>query len=141
MFSHIRESIPYLGRDFDRGVRGTGEGGGGHRRDIASVRLPEEGPRCRTGRWDDPERRNTLASHDREPRTLGHRSGLGGRPGQPIWEGLYNVSYTDKADAPIYDRLVQERGDVPAEVRQTAERTLREVERAMDFRVPRPLAR
>ncbi|MBH5338654.1 hypothetical protein IHE55_29275 [Streptomyces pactum] len=51
------------------------------------------------------------------------------------------MSYTSKAEAPIYDRLVQERGDVPAEVRQTAERTLREVERAMDFRVPRPLAR
>jgi hypothetical protein len=40
----------------------------------------------------------------------------------------------DRADAPIYARLVQERGDIPAEVRQTAEQTWREVDRAMDFR-------
>ncbi|MFH8369368.1 hypothetical protein [Streptomyces sp. NPDC018031] len=45
---------------------------------------------------------------------------------------------TEQTDAPIYARLVAERGDVPADVRQTAEKTLREVERAMDFRAPSP---
>jgi hypothetical protein len=40
--------------------------------------------------------------------------------------------------APIYDRLVRERGDVPAEVRQTAETVLADVARVIDFRRPRP---
>lgn len=45
-------------------------------------------------------------------------------------------------DAPIYARLVEERGDVPAEVRGTAEQTWREVEQAMDsFRYTRRSAR
>ncbi|MBT2507807.1 MULTISPECIES: hypothetical protein [Streptomyces] len=43
------------------------------------------------------------------------------------------MSFTDKTDAPIYAGLVEERGDVPAEVRQAAEQTLREVELAVDF--------
>ncbi|AEW98826.1 hypothetical protein [Streptantibioticus cattleyicolor] len=47
------------------------------------------------------------------------------------------MSGTERSDAPIYARLVQERGDVPAEVRRTAEQTLRELGRAMDFRTGR----
>ncbi|MDN3293297.1 hypothetical protein QWM81_04380 [Streptomyces ficellus] len=39
-----------------------------------------------------------------------------------------------RGDAPIYDSLIEERGDVPADVRRTAEETLRQVTRAMDFR-------
>ncbi|MGW7054454.1 hypothetical protein [Streptomyces sp. NPDC054887] len=38
------------------------------------------------------------------------------------------------SDAPIYARLVMERGDVPSEVRRVAEQTLREADRAVDFR-------
>lgn len=37
---------------------------------------------------------------------------------------------------PIYDRLVRERGDVPAEARKTAETALQEAARALDFRRP-----
>ncbi|WP_405997082.1 hypothetical protein [Streptomyces sp. NBC_00829] len=33
--------------------------------------------------------------------------------------------------APIYAQLVRERGDIPAEVRDTAERTLRELDRVI----------
>lgn len=36
------------------------------------------------------------------------------------------------ADAPIYARLVQERGDVPADIRGAAEHVWREVQQAMD---------
>jgi hypothetical protein len=36
---------------------------------------------------------------------------------------------------PIYDALVEELGDVPAEVRLTAERTVRELDPLMDFRL------
>ncbi|QNP66993.1 hypothetical protein [Streptomyces genisteinicus] len=43
------------------------------------------------------------------------------------------MSSADRADAPIYDSLVEERGDVPADVRRTAEETLREVGRTLDF--------
>jgi hypothetical protein len=39
---------------------------------------------------------------------------------------------------PIYDRLVRERGDVPAEVRRTAEQLQEEVRRAMQFDFRRP---
>ncbi|MEV6012713.1 hypothetical protein AB0M29_38765 [Streptomyces sp. NPDC051976] len=39
------------------------------------------------------------------------------------------------ADMPIYDALVEELGDVPAEARLTAERTLRDVGPLMDFRL------
>lgn len=34
-------------------------------------------------------------------------------------------------DSPIYDRLIAERGDIPAQVRREAERVSREVEFAM----------
>ncbi|MGW7366279.1 hypothetical protein ACWGI8_23295 [Streptomyces sp. NPDC054841] len=34
-------------------------------------------------------------------------------------------------EAPIYDRLVTELGDVPAQVRSEAERTVRELERVI----------
>jgi hypothetical protein len=34
-------------------------------------------------------------------------------------------------DSPIYDRLIAENGDVPAQVRQEAERVSRELELAM----------
>ncbi|WP_171053384.1 hypothetical protein [Streptomyces marianii] len=36
-------------------------------------------------------------------------------------------------DAPIYACLVDELGDVPAEVRRAAEEALREADRALDF--------
>lgn len=34
-------------------------------------------------------------------------------------------------EAPIYDRLIAELGDVPTEVRQEAERTLRDLDRVI----------
>ncbi|WP_156724824.1 hypothetical protein [Streptomyces apocyni] len=37
------------------------------------------------------------------------------------------------AEAPIYDGLIEERGDVPASVRETAEETLRSLEADFDF--------
>ncbi|MGR8012136.1 hypothetical protein [Streptomyces hypolithicus] len=43
------------------------------------------------------------------------------------------MSSADRTDAPIYADLIEERGDVPAEVRRAAEETLREVDSAMDF--------
>ncbi|MFD4693770.1 hypothetical protein [Streptomyces sp. NBC_00683] len=43
------------------------------------------------------------------------------------------MSFVDRSDAPIYAGLVEEQGDVPAEVRRVAEQTLREVDRALDF--------
>ncbi|QEU76233.1 hypothetical protein CP967_33475 [Streptomyces nitrosporeus] len=48
-------------------------------------------------------------------------------------DGQSDVSFADKTDAPIYAGLVEEQGDVPAEVRRVAEETLREVDRALDF--------
>ncbi|MGX1885967.1 hypothetical protein [Streptomyces sp. NPDC055287] len=51
------------------------------------------------------------------------------------------MSSANRAEAPIYAGLVEERGDVPAEVRQAAEETLREVEQAMDFSSVRAAAR
>ncbi|MEU4038802.1 hypothetical protein [Streptomyces collinus] len=36
-------------------------------------------------------------------------------------------------DIPVYDRLVAEMGDVPAEVSRAAAHLLRETERAIDF--------
>ncbi|MEV3988806.1 hypothetical protein AB0J57_07840 [Streptomyces sp. NPDC049837] len=38
-----------------------------------------------------------------------------------------------RGDAPIYDSLIEERGDVPADVRRVAEETLRQLTRALDF--------
>ncbi|WP_167343830.1 hypothetical protein [Streptomyces mutabilis] len=38
-----------------------------------------------------------------------------------------------EADAPIYAGLVEERGDVLTETRRTAEQTLREAGRTLDF--------
>ncbi|MEW1780064.1 hypothetical protein [Streptomyces sp. NPDC086777] len=46
------------------------------------------------------------------------------------------MSTTARSDAPIYERLIRERGDVAADARVTAEATWREVGRAMDFRLP-----
>jgi hypothetical protein len=43
------------------------------------------------------------------------------------------VSFTDRSEAPIYAGLVDEHGDVLAEVRRVAEQTLREVDQALDF--------
>ncbi|MET7622793.1 hypothetical protein [Streptomyces sp. NPDC005408] len=43
------------------------------------------------------------------------------------------MSPADRSDAPIYARLVEERGDVPAEARRTAEQTQLELERTMNF--------
>ncbi|MGW1626976.1 hypothetical protein [Streptomyces sp. NPDC002172] len=49
------------------------------------------------------------------------------------------MSATAQSDAPIYERLIRERGDVAADARRTAEATWREVGRAMDFRLPRTI--
>ncbi|MFF8830962.1 hypothetical protein [Streptomyces sp. NPDC015131] len=38
-----------------------------------------------------------------------------------------------RGDAPIYDGLIEERGDVPADVRRVAEETIRQLTRAFDF--------
>ncbi|MFF4243334.1 hypothetical protein ACFYY2_02535 [Streptomyces sp. NPDC001822] len=49
------------------------------------------------------------------------------------------MSFAEASDAPIYAGLVEEQGDVPAEVRRVAEETLLEVDRVLDFstmRVP-----
>ncbi|MGC5342069.1 hypothetical protein ACPXCE_04095 [Streptomyces sp. DT24] len=43
------------------------------------------------------------------------------------------MSFTDRTEIPIYAGLVEEQGDVLAEVRQVAEQTLREAGRAIDF--------
>ncbi|MEU0374181.1 hypothetical protein ABZ070_28790 [Streptomyces sp. NPDC006283] len=43
------------------------------------------------------------------------------------------MSSADRTEAPIYADLVDERGDVPADVRRTAEETLREMGRIFDF--------
>ncbi|MEU0133981.1 hypothetical protein ABZ172_08105 [Streptomyces sp. NPDC006296] len=43
------------------------------------------------------------------------------------------MSSVEVSDAPIYAGLVEEQGDVPAEVRRVAEETLQEVESALDF--------
>ncbi|MER5363258.1 hypothetical protein [Streptomyces sp. NPDC002785] len=43
------------------------------------------------------------------------------------------MTSADRAEAPIYARLVEEHGDVPAETRRVAEQTLREADRAIDF--------
>lgn len=48
-------------------------------------------------------------------------------------DGQFAVSFVDRSEAPIYAGLVEEQGDVPAEVRRVAEQTLREVDRALDF--------
>ncbi|MFI1143155.1 hypothetical protein [Streptomyces sp. NPDC020780] len=45
----------------------------------------------------------------------------------------FDVSFADSTEAPIYAGLVEEQGDVPAEVRRVAEETLREVDRVLDF--------
>ncbi|MFJ4963293.1 hypothetical protein ACIP6P_12745 [Streptomyces sp. NPDC088729] len=43
------------------------------------------------------------------------------------------MSSADRTDAPIYASLVEEQGDVPAEVRRVAEEVLRDADRAIDF--------
>ncbi|WP_185297031.1 hypothetical protein [Streptomyces finlayi] len=43
------------------------------------------------------------------------------------------MSPADRSEAPIYASLVQEHGDVLAEVRRVAEQALRDAERAIDF--------
>ncbi|MEU9061850.1 hypothetical protein AB0D13_24060 [Streptomyces sp. NPDC048430] len=50
------------------------------------------------------------------------------------------MSFTEASDAPIYAGLVEEQGDVPAEVRRVAEETLLEVESALDFSAVRSSA-
>ncbi|MFF9786324.1 hypothetical protein [Streptomyces nigrescens] len=42
-------------------------------------------------------------------------------------------SSTGASDAPIYAGLVEERGDVLAEVRRTAEKVRKEADQAIDF--------
>ncbi|MGW3627206.1 hypothetical protein [Streptomyces sp. NPDC000880] len=39
-------------------------------------------------------------------------------------------------EAPIYDRLVAESGDIPAQVRSEAERTVRDLEQVMRWGAP-----
>ncbi|MBW3356769.1 hypothetical protein [Streptomyces sp. 09ZI22] len=43
------------------------------------------------------------------------------------------MSFADSTDAPIYAGLVEEQGDVLAEVRRVAEEVLRDADRAIDF--------
>ncbi|MFJ3086536.1 MULTISPECIES: hypothetical protein [unclassified Streptomyces] len=43
------------------------------------------------------------------------------------------MSFTDSSQAPIYAGLVEEHGDVMAEVRRVAEETMREADQAVDF--------
>ncbi|QCW76613.1 hypothetical protein EQG64_00575 [Streptomyces sp. S6] len=43
------------------------------------------------------------------------------------------MSSADSIEAPIYAGLVEEQGDVPAEVRRVAEEVLRDADRAVDF--------
>ncbi|MDT0489074.1 hypothetical protein ACIOD0_21405 [Kitasatospora albolonga] len=43
------------------------------------------------------------------------------------------MNSADSTDAPIYAGLVEEQGDVPAEVRRVAEEVLRDADRAIDF--------
>ncbi|WP_327111679.1 hypothetical protein OG206_02450 [Streptomyces sp. NBC_01341] len=50
------------------------------------------------------------------------------------------MSFAEATDAPIYDGLVEEQGDVPAEVRRVAEETLLEVDRVLDFSTMRVAA-
>ncbi|RPK68899.1 hypothetical protein EES43_00830 [Streptomyces sp. ADI96-02] len=51
----------------------------------------------------------------------------------PMTRGHTNMSSADRTDAPIYASLVEEQGDVPAEVRRVAEEVLRDADRAIDF--------
>lgn len=50
------------------------------------------------------------------------------------------MSSADSTEAPIYAGLVEEQGDVPAEVRRVAEEVLREADRALDFGTVRAAA-
>lgn len=50
------------------------------------------------------------------------------------------MSSADSIRAPIYAGLVEEHGDVPAEVRRVAEEVLREADRAIDFGTVRTAA-
>lgn len=56
------------------------------------------------------------------------------RTSTEILRGTAMPTATEPASAPIYESLVEERGDVPAEARETAEEVWREVELAVDFR-------
>ncbi|MEV8312462.1 hypothetical protein AB0P36_35610 [Streptomyces flavidovirens] len=42
-------------------------------------------------------------------------------------------SRPQEAEAPIYDSLIEEHGDIPEETRQVAERVRREASEAVDF--------
>lgn len=55
-------------------------------------------------------------------------------------DGKNRMSSTDSTEAPIYAGLVEEHGDVPAEVRRVAEEVLREADRAIDFGTVRTAA-
>lgn len=48
------------------------------------------------------------------------------------------MTATESADAPIYAQLVRELGNVPEDTRRTAEQTLREAGRFLNFRLPPP---
>ncbi|MFH8755631.1 hypothetical protein [Streptomyces atroolivaceus] len=50
------------------------------------------------------------------------------------------MSSAEASDAPIYAGLVEEQGDVPAEVRRVAEETLLEVASTLDFSAVRAQA-
>jgi hypothetical protein len=52
---------------------------------------------------------------------------------QTASERFFDMDSAVRGDAPIYDRLIEERGDVPADVRRVAEETLRQLTRALDF--------
>ncbi|OCC10993.1 hypothetical protein A3Q37_03111 [Streptomyces sp. PTY087I2] len=63
----------------------------------------------------------------------------GGIPHQTDGESN-RMSSADSTEAPIYAGLVEEQGDVPAEVRRVAEEVLREADRAIDFGAVRTAA-
>jgi hypothetical protein len=46
------------------------------------------------------------------------------------------VATADKTDAPIYDILIAERGDIPADARHTAEQTHRTAARVLNWNSP-----
>ncbi len=60
-------------------------------------------------------------------------SGISRKRRAVVGRTLFTVSPADRSDAPIYAELVEERGDVPAEARRTAEQTQRMLEQAVDF--------
>lgn len=49
-----------------------------------------------------------------------------------------HVATADQADTPIYDILIAERGDLPADAQRTAEQTRRTAARVLNWNSPAP---